>query len=182
MFSVTFGKYTLLCLPDGLPELYSDYVARARLVEEIDLSKTDGKTCFVAVKEGLGWPFLVVAQRYSPAGSGFYPGVAFIPETDLLLIGAGLRLLAFRLAPPQRLWEDSADTGFWAWHRHGDYVLMAAELELAAWDTNGRKLWTTFVEPPWDFKVEGASVLLDVMGAKSSFPVATGPRALGGQK
>jgi len=29
---------------------------------------------------------------------------------------------------------------------------MSAELELAAWRTDGTKLWTTFVEPPWTYR------------------------------
>jgi hypothetical protein len=44
---------------------------------------------------------------------------------------------------------------------------MAAELELAAWHIDGGKLWTTFVEPPREYSVEGDRVHLDVMGTKS---------------
>ena len=54
-------------------------------------------------------------------------------------------------------------------------MLMAAELEFAAWDIHGAKLWTTFVEPPWTYRVEGDLVHLDVMGNMSSFPLAAGP-------
>jgi len=73
------------------------------------------------------------------------------------------------------LWLDSADTGFWHWHRHGDFVLMAAELEFAAWTKEGKKLWTTFVEPPWDYALDGDSITLDVMGKKKRFSVHHGP-------
>jgi hypothetical protein len=52
---------------------------------------------------------------------------------------------------------------------------MSAELELAAWDVHGRKLWTTFVEPPWGYRVEGGRVRLDVMGRGSSFDLTAGP-------
>ena len=53
----------------------------------------------------------------------------------------------YELAPsPRRLSEDSADVGFWSWAQHGETVLMSAELELAAWSSAGRKLWSTFVE------------------------------------
>lgn len=52
---------------------------------------------------------------------------------------------------------------------------MSAELELAAWDLEGNKLWTTFVEPPWEYAVRDGVVRLDVMGAKSEFPAWTGP-------
>jgi hypothetical protein len=52
---------------------------------------------------------------------------------------------------------------------------MAAELEIAAWDSHGNKRWTTFVEPPWDFRIEGDRVLLDVMGRKSEFSLESGP-------
>lgn len=51
----------------------------------------------------------------------------------------------------------------------------SAELELAAWDIRGNKLWSTFVEPPWSFVVDGDTIKLDVMGALSTFSVRTGP-------
>jgi hypothetical protein len=44
---------------------------------------------------------------------------------------------------------------------------MAAELELAAWGTGGDKLWSRFVEPPWEFGVEGEVVAVNVMGSVS---------------
>ena len=44
---------------------------------------------------------------------------------------------------------------------------MAAELELAAWDFAGHKLWSRFVEPPWVFSVAGEIVSVDVMGVMS---------------
>jgi hypothetical protein len=53
--------------------------------------------------------------------------------------------------------------------------MMAAELELAIWDVHGVKRWSTFVEPPWSYQVDGPLVRLDVMGISSSFPLATGP-------
>jgi hypothetical protein len=55
-----------------------------------------------------------------------------------------------------RLWEDRADFGFHSWQCYDDMIVMSAELELAAWDTQGRKHWTTFVEPPWEHSVDGA--------------------------
>jgi hypothetical protein len=178
MFSVSFGEYTVLCSA-GLPEIYQHYVERARLTEEFDLRESDGEICFLGVGRGSSWPFLVVAQRYAPAGYGFNPGILLIPETDVVLVGAGDRLLAYDLVAPKRLWEDAADCGFWSWARNQTYVLMSAELELAAWDLQGKKLWSTFVEPPWEYEVNDGLVELDVMGNKSSFPVSLGPTPRG---
>ena len=90
-------------------------------------------------------------------------------------LGAGSRLLAFDLSRPARLWEDTAELGFWSWSRHADTVLMAAELELAAWDIGGRKLWSTFVEPPWDYTVTDGRVALNIMGDVTSFDLTGGP-------
>jgi hypothetical protein len=56
---------------------------------------------------------------------------------------------------------------------------MSAELEFAAWDINGRKLWSTFVEPPWSYEIRGDQVELDVMGRKSTFVLAIGPPSPG---
>lgn len=57
----------------------------------------------------------------------------------------------------------------------GDVVVMSAELELAAWTVTGHKLWTAFVEPPWDYSVEDDQILLDVMGRRSRFGILHGP-------
>jgi hypothetical protein len=54
---------------------------------------------------------------------------------------------------------------------------MSAELELVAFDLRAKKLWTTFVEPPWTYSVEGDAVHLDVMGKKSVFSIQRGPDA-----
>lgn len=174
MFSITLGPYTLSCHPDRLPDLYGHYVEHADLVEEFDLEGSKGRCCFLSVSRGTAWPFLVVAQRYLPAG-GFHPGALFVPETELLFIGAGERLLAFRLNPPERLWMDTTACGFWGWTRHGERVILSAELELAAWDLHGAKCWSVFVEPPWDYRVSAAMIELDVMGTRSTFPIDVGP-------
>ena len=173
-FTIAVGEYRLRCVPDGLPAIFDAYVQRARLVEQFELHKQD-LCCLAVARVNEPWPFLVVAQSFSPAGAGFEPGVLLAPDVGRLFIGAGERLLAYDLAVPRRLWVDHADTGFWGWARHGDVVVMSAELELAAWTTTGEKLWTTFVEPPWEYAVEGDSVVLDVMGTKSSFGLRRGP-------
>jgi hypothetical protein len=122
------------------------------------------------------WPALMVTQRFSPDVGGFDPGVLIVPETGLVFIGAGERLLAYRLDdPPVRFWEDHAEASFWWWDRQGDTVLMAAELELAAWDIHGHKLWTMFVEPPWSYSVHDGVIQLDVMNNLSRFPLPSGP-------
>jgi hypothetical protein len=77
--------------------------------------------------------------------------------------------------PPVRVWEDHADAGFWWWDRQEDTILMAAELELAAWDIHGHKLWTMFVAPPWSYSVHDGVIQLDVMNNLSRFPLPSGP-------
>ncbi len=172
MIQMTIADY-IVSKAESIPE---DYGARAALVEEFGLDHTDLSAFYFAVQTAFDWPFLCVAQRYSPAhNAGSFPGLLLVPETRILFVGAGERLLAYDLSGPARLWKDSADMGFHDWQRHDGVVLMAAELELAAWDIKGRKLWSAFVEPPWMYHVEGSEVHLDVMGAVSSFPLLTGP-------
>ncbi len=175
MFSISLGGYTIDCQNDGLPDLMAEYAARATLAESIDLGSSNGKFAYLAVRRDTEWPFLVVAQRYEPAGAGFEPGALLVPETGLMFLGAGTRLLAYDLKGPTRLWEDAADFGFFRWRRHDEVVLMSAELELAAWDSDAKKLWSTFVEPPWDYRISGRQVLLDVMGDETCFDLLTGP-------
>jgi len=175
MLTLATNHYTLLCC-ETEPGIHDSYAERATLAERFDYAEHRPGFCWLAVRPAnAAWPTLVVEQRYSPAGFGFDPGILIIPETEILLLGAGTRLLAYDLAGPTRLWEDHADFGFWNWSRHDGIILMSAELELAAWDLNAKKLWTTYVEPPWEYRVEGDTVHLDVMGDKSAFPLATGP-------
>jgi hypothetical protein len=175
MFKVTIGEYTLHCLPEGLPDVYSDYLKHATLAEDFTSTSSAGTNCFVAVSKANQWPFLVVAQHYAPAGSGFTPGAILIPETNLLFIGAGTRLLAYDLVGIKRIWEDVADVGFWGWAQHGRSVVMSAELELAVWDIDGQLRWRTCVEPPWDYSVANGIVTLEVLGKRSTFPLESGP-------
>lgn len=183
MISITYGLYTLSCTTHHLPEMYDNYCRHAELVSEYDLGEPNEtpqseSPCFIGISRSGrhgGWPFLVIAQNYSPDCAGFHPSAIIIPETNILMLGAGTRLLAYTLNPPRLLWEDDADFGFWGWERHGDIVLMAAELEMAAWDTQGRKMWSRYVEPPWSYHVEEGVVMLDIMGSHSQFPLLTGP-------
>lgn len=176
MLTVTYQDYTI-CLEERLPTRYKEYCKYARLVEEVGLNNPPVGMCFVAVKKRFEWPFLVVAQHYSPGGyPGFYPGVLVVPETHLLFLGAGTRLLAYTLDTPARLWEDEAELGFWGWERSGEFVIMSGELELAVWDTSGQKKWTRFVEPPWNYTVDGDTLRLDAMGQQSTLSLQSGIR------
>ncbi|WP_433200247.1 hypothetical protein ACQP00_28420 [Dactylosporangium sp. CS-047395] len=156
------------------PASLSLYKRQAELVEDFPGAQTDGFS-LVAVRDEGDWPRLVVTQRYSPAGGGFAPGVLLVPKRRQVFIGAGSRLLAYeaRGGTWRRQWEDRAEGGFWQWRRHGKTVLMSAELELAAWTCDGRKLWSTFVEPPWSYRVDGGTVTLDVMGAVRTLELRT---------
>ncbi len=177
MITVSDDAYTLFLQDRGLPSMADEYAQRASLNESFESDADHGEWCYVAVSRGQQshWPFLTIVQRFSPSGYGFEPGVLLVPEEDRLFVGAGIRLLAYDLESPRRLWEDEADTGFWGWARHGEVIVMSAELELAAWDLQGNKLWSTFVEPPWHYAVRRGFVKLNVMGVKSRFDLVDGP-------
>jgi len=177
-FEVVIGDYLLLVLPNGRPGFYDHYRQHAQFVDELDLDTAAGRIAFVAVRQAeAAWPFLVVRQRYTAHAVASDCGAVLLPETRRLFLAAGERLLAYDLTPeqPRRLWQDTAELGFWSWRVHQGVVLMAAELELAAWDSQARKLWSTFVEPPWDYRLDDDTVVLDVMGRTSRFPLRTGP-------
>jgi len=179
MFKIIVHGYTLSCFSGGLPEYYGDYCEKAKLVDEIDLDRVfsySADTCFLAVRKEGAWPFLVVAQKYAPSGLGFsYPTALIIPETDILFLGAGERVVTYRLDLAEKVWQDTADTGFQAFERHEQYVIMSAELEVAVWNIQGKKVWSQFVEPPWTYRIEGETMHLDVMDHVNSFPLSAGP-------
>lgn len=176
-FRVTCGEYEIGGTIGEPPFIYSDILKHASFHDDLRVKGDAGTLLVVTVqRESEAWPGLVASQQFHPGpSSGFHPGVIVIPESGILFIGAGTRVLAYDMKERRRLWEDTADFGFWSWNRRGDVVLMSAELELAAWDIRGRKLWSTFVEPPWSYKVNGDQLELDVMDTKSSFNLTNGP-------
>ncbi len=159
LFKFTCGPYTIN-LADSLPPMYYSYCRHAQLVETFALEGSYSALCYLAVARGHDWPFLIVAQRYSPGPeSGFFPGVLFIPETNLLMLGAGERLLAYSLNDsPCRLWEYELPGGFWQWERSQERIVMSSENELAVWDISGQKRWDFSVEPPWQYAIEGDTI------------------------
>lgn len=163
----------------SLPTIASSYREHAELHDDFsEPASRDGQGFFfVAIGRATeDWPGLVITQQFSPSEGGFSPGVLVIPETNIAFIGAGTRLLCYQHLSGRwtRLWEDDADVGFWGWRRHGDVVVMSAEIEMTAWNVSGARLWTTFVEPPWSYEVIDGTVQLDVMGTKTSFTLDTG--------
>jgi hypothetical protein len=146
--SIAVGSVRILAALEP-PSSLGLYQRHAVLVDDF---AGDGRYFFLAVADGQDPPSLVVTQRFEPYGPGFAPGVLYVPERRRLFVGAGTRLLCYE-GRWRRSWVDEAECGFSEWAQHGDVVLMSAELELAAWTTDGIKLWTTFVEPPWSYRV-----------------------------
>ncbi len=176
MFEIEVDKYRLYVEDGSLPEMHNEYIKHAKLVERYKLSETEGAFAFLAIGRRKNWPFLVVLQRYSPAGSGFHPGALIIPETEILLIGAGERLLAYELSELKKLWQEEVYLGFWGWERYEDVVFMLSELEFTAYDINANKLWSCSVEPPWTYKIREETVHVNMDERKLSFNLKQGPR------
>lgn len=164
------------------PTIWSAYCANAELVDEqsaADVMEPGGSDHALLVA-GIRhvdreWPGLVLSLAYTPSRGGFAPGILVVPESNVAFVGAGTTLRAYRISPKvERLWRDESDMGFWSWRQHGSTVVMSAELELAAWDIDGTKLWSRFVEPPWSYSVEGQLLSLDVMGTITTFDLRSG--------
>lgn len=162
----------------GRPYGYDEQRKQATLVDVIAPDGASEHIGVLAVGDATGgWPFLIVEHSYVIPWTEdtLRIDVLLVPETHLLFVGIHESVLAYDLRAPTRLWSDTADTGFHEWRRYGQVVLMAAELEMAAWDIQGRKLWSAFVEPPYDYTIVEDTLHLTVMGVSSTFPLARGP-------
>jgi hypothetical protein len=166
-----------LSVSDTIPSIYYEYHKRAKLVEIFEGGDQQEESFFyLSVAKGSDWPFLIVAQKYAFSPQmGFHPGVVLIPETNLLFIGAGERLLAYKLEPPAKLWEEVAHGGFRGWERYQQVIIMSAELQLAAWDIQGKKLCSARVEPSWHYTIKEQTLQLNVTGKETSFSVRYSP-------
>lgn len=174
MDELVFGDLRILVTSNALPHLFGEYNRRARLSESFAMDMTGGSLCWLGVSRGTSWPFLSVAQRYKAPGAGFEPGALYVSQTNILFIGAGTRLLAYRLDEPSRLWEEQTEVGFHGWTRHGDIVLMTGEQELATWDVKARLLWRIPMRDSRGFKI--AEDIVTIEGG-DSFNLAEGPKA-----
>lgn len=171
MISCTIGSYIINVEQYKLPELYASYVKHAQLAEEYDLDNRDGEIFFICVGTGDGWPFITIAQSYEPCAAGFNPGFLVLPEADTLFIGAGQRVLIYDLKQRKKIAEDFYNEGFLGWMRYREYVIMLAELDVACWRLNGEKMWSRFVEPPYNVEFEDDKIILDIMGKKTKFEI-----------
>ncbi|MBW9211622.1 hypothetical protein KV100_18370 [Mumia sp. zg.B21] len=160
----------------GRPPIWDSYCAHAQLVDEDTVADAEAAVLVAGVRTAeREWPGLVLALSYAPSQGGFAPGVLVVPESQVAFVGAGTTLRAYGIGPEvKEWWRDEAELGFWSWRQHGSTVVMSAEVELAAWDTDGTKLWTRFVEPPWSYSVSGQEVTLDVMGTVRTFDLRSG--------
>lgn len=177
--SVSISGWKIQSQVGGYPLLHKEYVENAVFVDFVNELTVENETLVIynittPQNENAGWPTAVISCKFSPHGWGFEPAILIVPETSLAFIGAGTTLLAYDLIKLEKLWEDTADLGFFSWERHGDVVIMSAEIELAAWSIKGEKLWTKFVEPPWFYEVKNGRIKLDVMGIKTTFNIYSG--------
>src|SRR5260221_13535990 len=104
--------------------------------------------------------------------STWYP--AYSRNTPPLYWGRGTTIGLY-LGSSKETMGKERNSRFLGWERHHQFVIMSAELELAVWDIYGKKHWSTFVEPPWDYKIDGETIHLEVMGKQSIFSLQHGP-------
>lgn len=172
MATITIGEYKLDYIDDSFLAIYGN---RAQLVDEVDLTLEEGSVFTLAVSITGENPRLALEQKFFPVDYGAVPGLLLIPETAVLFIGAGRRLVAYNLAEPARLWLDEPDGTFWRWRQHGNVVVMSASHEVAAWNTQGRKLWSQLVEPLWNYEIIDNLIRINVLNRSVEFPLASGP-------
>ena len=116
LISIVQGRWELHVQYGDLPTLYTSYAEHASFVDEIDIHDAEGRFLFLGVskpRDNQGWPSLVVSQKYEDAQQTWNPGFCLLPDTSLVFIGAGKRLLCYDIKKRQKLWEDAADCGFW---------------------------------------------------------------------
>ena len=141
------------------PTIRDDYLDHAGLADDFGGGdpEDDGYVFAGVCGPGEDWPSLVVSGTYGPAEGGVHPGILAVPSTDRVFVGAGSRAVLYRrdAAGWRRDWEIEVDVGFWGWRQHGNVVVMLSELEMARLVRDGKRLWGTFVEPPWSYSVTG---------------------------
>ena len=177
MIEISVDDWNVLTQDGSEPSIFKYYLESAEFVDQIDIDNDEGRFLFLGISKDVnckGRPSVVIAQKYQDERGTFTPGFLLVSDTSLFFLGAGERLLCYDIEKKVRLWEDRTTYGFWSWSRSGPYVLMSAEVEFGVWDTSGKKLWSTWVEPPWSFKIQGQAVALEVMGEIQNLRLSDG--------
>jgi hypothetical protein len=136
---------------------------------------------FVAVRHiGADWPFLVVVQSYAAHAVATDCGAVLVPETRRLFLAAGERLLAYDITPdqPRRLWEDTAECGFWNWRVHDGLVLMAAGIGVCRVGQPGHQTLVDFCRTALELPHRGRNGHVGCDGPAFTFLAAWRPFAL----
>lgn len=181
MFIAQIGQYQLNITnkqtetqQSYLCELQRENCVLQKKLKPISASNEKAAYIFVSVHSGTS-PDVLIEGNYSPFGSGFEPGVLIVPEHHILFFGAGTQILTYSLSPEVALiTEYSVEIGFWGWVQHKNFVILLAELEFSVWNLDGKKIWSQFVEPPWDYDLNDNIVSLDIMGCINRYDLYTG--------
>lgn len=183
MFALNIDQYKFFLQSGELPQFYQEfYKDNAHYTEEIDLDlikeDPDGSNIgFIAVQEKQKHReyVIVIAVGYDPSEPVFHPEILFIPEEKTLFVGAGEKVHIYALDEPGKIFEGEAHTGFLSWDRIDNYVIMSAEMGIAAFETTGKQLWSQFLLPPWEYSVKDAVMNLVVGENTFTFPITAGP-------
>lgn len=169
-----YGKYELTIHIEDEPAGFKEWLQSADFTDVEDFRK-DETPIYVRVYHELSEEVFVIVFSSNPIGyAGFEPGFLVIPESQTLFIGAGTRAKTYNLKFKRKQFEKEFSCGFWGWARHKNLVIMQEELEFGVYTLNGLEKWSTFVEPPWEYEIEGDWVKLDVMGNVSYRHLETG--------
>lgn len=156
LFERRYGEYGLLCTRDAPPRGWEGWRAKAaHLFEEPGAGPP--QRAWYAVRRGWGEPHFLATREF-PEWNPFFDGL-IIPETGRLFAGAGRWVAVYALdAPAEPLLHDVLL--FWSMERHGDGVLVVAEISVALFDLRGHERWAAFADPPHDVTVEGDEVVI----------------------
>lgn len=142
-------------------------VATDRLGDDPDRQKTH-----LLVTRETGAPTLLIAADVRP---GFSAGVHLVPETSTLFVGAAEHVAVYDLETSTRKYLDVTPYAFLGWARHGAFVVMSGEFEVAAYDLYGTRVWAATIPPPWDYTVHGSEMQTIASGYREAFPLRDGP-------
>jgi len=163
LIQFNIDKYTIAVQIGKEPDLFDMWLKYASF-KDIDGLSEAGTPIYIGIRQGEEWYSTVIAFRSDPIDyGGFHPGLLLEPMTDTLFIGAGTVIRTYDLKHQQKKFEKVLPCGFWAWTRHKDLIVMQEELEFGIYTLEGQEMWSTFVEPPWTFEIQGKEVKLNVM-------------------
>lgn len=156
MVTFSLEEYSISIYTGEPPVILEHYLKHALFVDDKGLAN-DGTAVYIIIATRFPHEqYVIIAFRSFPVDcAGFHPELLYENTSQTLFIGAGTVVKVFNIADKRIVFEKDAGVGFLGWNKYKSYIVQQEELTVGIFDLQGKQLWQTDVEPPYNLDFDG---------------------------